>query len=57
MLLIHAPGIGITITDINKVNIACELVDSIIERIFYDDELKNDVITVHKEKNVCWKLR
>lgn len=46
---IYAPGIEITITGTNKVDTACDVVSTIMERIFYDDELKNDVITMHKE--------
>lgn len=41
------------ITDVNKVNFACNAATSIMDSIFYEDELKNDVITVHSSEGYC----
>lgn len=51
-MMIHTPGLGITVTDTNKIDLACKIASSLMEQIYYEDDLKNDVVTVHKE-NEC----
>lgn len=50
---IYAPGIRIEITDPNKVNIVCDMIDIILDTIFYDTKLKNDVMTIHDKSGDC----
>lgn len=52
-ITIYAPGIELKITDANKVNFVCNAATSIMDNIFYKDELKNDVITIHNGEGDC----
>lgn len=49
MLSIYAPDIEVGITDKSKINFACEVVKTIMGNIFYNEELRHDVITIHND--------
>jgi len=50
---IYAPGIKVEVTDVSKVNCACKAAGSIMDNIFYENELSHDVITIHDSKGDC----
>lgn len=56
MLAIYAPGIEVGITDKSKVNFACEVAKTIMGNIFYNDELKRDVITIHNDGKIVAEI-
>lgn len=51
-MTINVPGMEIKVTDLSKMNLASTIVDEIMDRIFYEEELKNNVITVHKGEEI-----
>lgn len=56
MLSIYAPGIEVRITNKSKVDFACEVVQTIMENIFYNDELKHDVITIYNDRKIVAEI-
>lgn len=50
---IYAPGIDVKITDSNKNWIVCDIIESIMNSIFYENELCHDVISIHNDKSDC----
>ena len=56
MLAIYAPGVAVEITDKSKIDFACEIAKSIMEKIFYNDELARDVITIHNDGEIIAEI-
>lgn len=50
---IYAPGIELKVTDINKINVTCDAIESIMSDIFFIDEQRHDVITIHNDTGDC----
>lgn len=50
---IYAPGIELKVTDSNKINVTCDAIESIMSDIFFIDEERHDVITIHNDTGDC----
>lgn len=48
-MTICIPGMTFEITDANKIDTACEMAQVLMNKMFYADEYKNDILTVYKD--------
>lgn len=48
-MTICIPGITFEITDADKMDTACEMVNVFMSKMFYEDEYKNNILTIYKD--------